>query len=275
MIFTTSDGVRLHYQLQGGGKAIVLLHGWSGNHSNFAPIVEELSKTNTVLCYDHRGHGFSDHPQYGLTLSTLAQDLEELLEHLDLKDILLIGWSMGAMTFFDYVQQFGTGRLRGSIIIDMTPKLMNDKEWELGLYDGEYKKEDSDRDLTQMFSRFDIFFADFSKKALPYATDELLLEMAKLAEASGIPPASLLALCGLWHAMGQADYREVIKKIDVPTKIFRGAVKSLYSRKTAEYLAEHISGSEIVEFEQCTHMLVVENPKKVLEEIQAFSKEVG
>ena len=74
--------------------------------------------------------------------------------------------------------------------------------------------------------------------------------------------------------MGQADYREVIKNIDVPTKIFRGAVKSLYSRQTAEYLAEHTSGSEIVEFEQCTHMLVIENPKKVLEEIRNFPKEV-
>lgn len=275
MTFTTSDGVNLHYKLQGKGKPIVLVHGWSGNHSNFLPMLEGLSKENQVLLYDHRGHGYSDHPEWGLTLPRLAQDLEELMEHLGLEEVLLVGWSMGAMTLFDYVKQFGTKRLRGAMIVDMTPKLLNIKEWTLGLYDGSYTQADCDADLTQMFKGFDVFFSDFSKKALPYATDELLLDMAKLAAASGIPGPSLLALCGLWHAMATADYREDLKRIDVPAKILRGGVKSLYAKETAEYMAGEIKGCEIVEFEQCTHMLMVENPKKSQEEILAFSRSLG
>lgn len=273
MTFTTTDGVKLNYKVEGEGKPIVLVHGWSGNLDNFTPMLEKLSENNKVVVYDHRGHGYSDHPQYGITLDRLAKDLKELLDHLELENVLLVGWSMGALTLFDYVRQFGTEGLEKCIIVDMTPKLLNNEEWKLGLYDGSYEIEDADKDLSQMFDRFDLFFADFSKKALPYATDELLLEMAKQAAESEVPAPSLLALCGLWHAMVVSDYREDLKAIDVPTRIFRGSLKSLYPRETAEYIAERIPGTEIIEFENATHMLMVENPKKATEEILAFLDE--
>lgn len=274
MIFTTSDKVELSYELKGDGRTIVLIHGWSGNSDNFKPVVEELSKNYRVLTYDHRGHGFSGHPLYGYSLERLAQDLEELLEYLSLEDVLLVGWSMGAMTLFDYVRQFGTARLSGVVIVDMTPKLMNDGDWKLGLYDGSYEKTQSDRDLSQMFSRFDLFTVDFMKKVMPYLTDELMLQMAEQQAASGIPEPSLLALTGLWHAMGTADYREDLKKIDLPTRIFRGQLKSLYSRETADYISERIPGCKIIEFEGASHMLAIERADKFVKELGEFAQEV-
>ncbi len=274
MIFTTSDGVKLNYRLQGQGRTIVLVHGWSGSSDNFSPLADKLARNYQVLSYDHRGHGHSDHPQYGLSLKRLAQDLEELLEELELEEVLLLGWSMGAMTLFDYVRQFGTGRLKGAIIVDMTPKLINDDSWKLGLYDGSYEEEDNKKDLTLMFENFLSFSGEFMKKVLPYLTEELMEAMAKEQLASGIPPADLLALTGLWHAMGAADYREDLSKINLPTRIFRGGVKSLYSRQTAEYIAGKIPGTEIVEFEASTHMLVVEDPERTWREIESFAKEV-
>lgn len=274
MTFTTSDNVKLNYEIKGEGKTLVLLHGWSGNSDNFRPVVDQLAQDYKVVSYDHRGHGFSEHTFKGYSLERLAKDLSELIDHLELSDILLVGWSMGAMTLFDYVRQFGTEKLRGTVIIDMTPKLINDDDWKLGLYDGAYKNLDKMTDLTQMFENFETFTVDFMYRVLPYMTDELMLDMAKEQLASGIPPASLLALTGLWHAMAAADYREDLKKIDVPTRIFRGQIKSLYSRKTSEYIAERIPGTEIVEFENATHMLVVENPDKTQAELRKFAQEL-
>lgn len=272
--FTTSDQVKLAYKLEGEGKPLVLVHGWSGNMDNFTPQLEELKKSYQVLSYDHRGHGFSQRPLYGLSLKRLAQDLEELMDHLGLEEVLLAGWSMGAMTLFDYVRQFGTGRLKACLIIDMTPKLINDDSWHLGLYDGSYREEDNKKDLSQMFENFLVFSGEFMKKALPYLTDELMEAMAKEQQASGIPPADLLALTGLWHAMGAADYREDLSKIDVPTRIFRGKLTSLYSKETADYIADRIMGTRIVEFEGASHMLVVEQASRVSQEILDFAQEV-
>lgn len=274
VVFTTSDKVELSYGLKGEGRAIVLLHGWSGSSDNFKPVVEELSKKYRLLIYDHRGHGFSAHPNYGYSLERLAQDLEELLDYLNLEDILLVGWSMGAMTLFDYVRQFGTSRLSGIVIVDMTPKLINDEDWKLGLYDGSYEKAEKDRDLSQMFTSFDLFTVGFMKRVMPYLTDELMLQMAEQQAASGVPAPSLLALTGLWHAMGTADYREDLKSLNLPTRIFRGQLKSLYSRETADYISERIPGSSIVEFEGASHMLVLERADKFVKELEKFAQEV-
>ena len=63
------------------------------------------------------------------------------------------------------------------------------------------------------------------------------------------------------------DYRDVLEKITVPTFIIYGQQSTLYSKDTAEYLNSKIQNSKIVPFENCTHMLVLENPKKLSETI--------
>lgn len=55
---------------------------------------------------------------------------------------ILFGHSMGASTTFEYVRNYGVSRLKSVSIFDMTPKLVNDGEWNLGLYHGKYKRED-------------------------------------------------------------------------------------------------------------------------------------
>lgn len=263
--FETSDGVKLFYQQKGEGNPIVFVHGWSGDHTIFEPSVNGLSKRFKVVSYDLRGHGSSDRPEQGLTLKRFATDLEELMASLNLSDVTLVGHSMGASTTFEYVRNYGITRLKSVSIFDMTPKLVNDDEWKLGLYHGKYTREDVHQDLTQMNEDYLTFAGPFAKRVLPYLTDELLkqhLEMVK-----GNTPRVLAAL---WHEMAVRDYRDVLPAITVPTQIVYGEKSTLYSKETAEYIHSQIPHSKVIPFENCTHMLVAENPvktTKVIEEI--------
>ncbi len=270
-MFLTRDNTKLHYFDEGKGTPIVFVHGWSGSLEQFMFQIEPLKSEYRTIAFTHRGHGFSERPDGGYTLPNLAQDLNDLLNHLNLDKVVICGWSMGAMTLYEYVKQFGCDRLKGAISIDMTPKLVNDDGWTMGLYDGEYSHEDFVNDLTTMFDNFLNFQGVFLFKALPYLTPELAKEMQDQILLSGVPPASMLALTGLWNGMAVVDYRESIAGITCPFQIIRGKQKSLYSRETADYFANKIPGTKIVEIDG-THMCPLEKPQEVTDAIRDFMK---
>jgi pimeloyl-ACP methyl ester carboxylesterase len=264
--FETSDGVKLFFQQKGKGNPIVFIHGWSGDHTIFDPIFNDLSMKFNVISYDLRGHGSSDRPEHGLTLKRFGTDLEELMASLELTGVTLVGHSMGASTTFEYVRNYGVSRLKSVSIFDMTPKLMNDDQWKLGLYHGKYTKEDANRDLTQMNEDFLKFAGPFAKSVLPYLTDELLKEHLVVVKRN-----TPHVLAALWHAMAVSDFRDVLPKITVPTQIIYGEKSTLYSKETAEYIHSQIPHSKIIPFENCTHMLVAENPVKTTQVIREMA----
>ena len=90
----TNDGVNLSYTISGSGAAVVFVHAWQGSFQLWEPVAEQLPGYQRVL-YDHRGHGTSGDPVVGWHLHRLAFDLHELLDHLNLGDVTLVGHSMG------------------------------------------------------------------------------------------------------------------------------------------------------------------------------------
>jgi non-heme chloroperoxidase len=91
-----SDTIALHYEDYGSGKPVVLIHGWplSGRswERQVGPLVEGGHR---VVTYDRRGFGSSSQPWDGYDYDTFADDLAALLDHLDLTDVTLVGFSMG------------------------------------------------------------------------------------------------------------------------------------------------------------------------------------
>lgn len=267
--FKTSDNVELFYDVQGKGKPIVLVHGWSQNRLGFTPQIQELSKNYKVISYDLRGHGQSERTEKGLTLDRFAQDLRELLEYINLENVLLVGWSMGVSTTFNYIKKFGVEKLAGIVTFDMTPKLLNDDDWKLGLWHGEYKLKDALDDMTIMCNDFSDFAEPFFKKAAPYMDDNMINEAMK--ETLKNTPHVMYSM---WLAMAYNDYREVLDSITVPTVIAYGENSTLYSKETAEYLNKKIPNSTVEPFENCTHLLVMENPDKATKVIADLAERI-
>jgi pimeloyl-ACP methyl ester carboxylesterase len=94
-----SNGVQLHFTLQGEGDALVLLHGFAGNQQVMAGLSATLAKDHWVIAPDVRGHGQSGKPHdpaaYG---RELVEDVVRLLDHLGVEKAHVLGYSMGGMT---------------------------------------------------------------------------------------------------------------------------------------------------------------------------------
>lgn len=266
----TTDNVDLYYEDVGrenadeSGSPVVFLHGWTCNRRFFADQVATLREDRRVVTLDLRGHGDSGRPQQGLTMERLAADVRELVEYLDLAPATVVGWSMGAHVLFEYVDWFGCDDLERAVVVDMTPKLLTDGEWDLGLY-GEFGHEDNMETLATMTPGWDRVAGDVFRELLQ-TLDEERLEW--VIEESEKTPTNVAV--NLWVAMAAADYRSTLSQVEVPTLVAYGEESKLYSPETSEYMAEEIPDSELVGLEGVGHGVPVGSPDRLAEEIAAF-----
>lgn len=118
--FTTSGDapVELHYTDSGGdGRPIVLVHGWPLTGESFRGNEPALTAAGMrVITYDRRGFGQSDKPATGYHYDRLASDLHDLISHLDLHDVVLLGFSMGGGEVVRYCSTYGTDRLAALVL---------------------------------------------------------------------------------------------------------------------------------------------------------------
>jgi non-heme chloroperoxidase len=266
--FLTDDNVKLFYEVQGEGeKTIILIHGWSAHHLFYKKQIPELSKDYRVVCYDLRGHGLSETPDYGYTISRYAQDLKNLIDFLGLKNVSLVGWSMGTYVMFDYVQQFGFDGIEKMIIIDMTSKLITDDEYKFGLY-GKFTMEDNLATMVAMNEDWK-GFADAFVPAI-YAKSGCKNKEDLQWNYEEAYKNSATVMTRMWVSMSSRDYRELLPKITVPTMITFGEESCLYNRENSEYLNQMIKGSKLVGFPNCGHGLQLEDAAKFNKEVKDF-----
>lgn len=264
--FTLSNGEKLYYEDTGKGpRTIVMMHGWTSSHEVFSPCVPEISKAARCIVYDHRGHGNSKAANHDhVTMDTLASDLDELIRGLGLRDIVLLGWSMGAGVALNYMSVYGCGALSRVILCDMTPKQLNDGGWNLGLYQGKYTKADMERDAGESFFSL---YRSFAIGAIP-----------RLAKVPGFllrrPLKQRLAQCDektlrtLSASMKAKDYRESVGRITVPVSYFYAVPGSLFSPKLADWYRANVpTAYEGVAFADSTHMLISDHPEQFAKEV--------
>ncbi len=259
--FTLSNGEQLYYEDTGhGDDTLVMLHGWTSSHEIYSQPVQILREHARCVIYDHRGHAGSKNANSGSpTIETLASDLNELITGLGLTDVTLLGWSMGAAVALNYVRLYGCGALKRIILCDMTPKQINDDEWDLGLYQGRYTREDMARDAKK---KFYALYKEFAVAAIPRLAKvpSFLLRKPlkkKLAECDESVLRSLSA------SLKTQDNRPAVELITVPVTYFYADPGSLFSPKLADWYARHVTtqfGS--VRFPESTHMLIGDNPEK-------------
>lgn len=260
----TSDNVDLYYEERGTGTPVVLIHGWTCNRKFFDGTTSALREDYRVVSLDLRGHGDSGRPQHGLTMARLATDVRELVTFLDLAPATMVGWSMGAHVIFEYVSRFGSDDLERAITIDMTPRLLTDEEWDLGLY-GAFDHEANMETLATITPGWDRVAGDVFRDLLQ-TLDEDDLEWV-IAESEKTPTNTAV---NLWVAMATADYRSSLSEIEVPTLVTYGEESALYSPETAEFIAEEVPDAEVVGFEGVGHGLPVGQPGRLADEIAAF-----
>ena len=117
------SSVEVHVEDTGGsGRPVVLIHGWPLTAASWAPQIPVLQQAGyRVVSYDRRGFGTSDKPGGGYDYDTLADDLDGLLTKLDLRDVTLVGFSMGGGEVARYVTKYGQDRLHSVVFAAAVP----------------------------------------------------------------------------------------------------------------------------------------------------------
>ena len=264
--FSLSNGEKLYYEDTGkGDRTIIMMHGWTSTHDVFAPCVLEIAKEARCITYDHRGHGNSKDANHDyVTMDTLADDLNELITGLDLHNIILLGWSMGAGVALNYMSVYGCDAISSVILCDMTPKQLNDETWKLGLYQGAYTKKDFERDSKKKFYPV---YKSFVVNAIPRLkkVPGFLLKKPLMKTLSMCDEKTLITLSA---SMNEKDYRESVKQISVPVCYFYAVPGSLFSPALADWYRDNVQTAyEAVAFEDSTHMLVTDHPDRFAKEV--------
>ncbi|MDY0961130.1 alpha/beta hydrolase [Massilia sp. CFBP9026] len=124
-IYTTKEGVELYYKDWGSGQPIVFCHGWPLNSDSWeSQMIFFADQGYRCIAHDRRGHGRSSQPWDGNDMDHYADDLAELLTHLDVKDAVLFGFSTGGGEVARYIGRHGTARIAKAGLISAVPPLM-------------------------------------------------------------------------------------------------------------------------------------------------------
>ncbi len=122
---TTRDDTQLYYKDWGAGQPVVFSHGWPLSADSWeAQMLFLASNGYRCIAHDRRGHGRSSQPWQGNDMDTFADDLAELVETLNLKAAVLIGFSMGGGEVARFIGRHGTKRVAKAALISAVPPLM-------------------------------------------------------------------------------------------------------------------------------------------------------
>ncbi len=119
--FEVEPGVELYYEVTGEGTPLVFVPGWTFSTEVFDHQVVHFSKTHKVVSFNPRSQGRSTVTLQGNDYATESSDLCKLLDHLDLRDPVLVGWSYGCLPLWGAVRLRGTKPFKAFVFIDMPP----------------------------------------------------------------------------------------------------------------------------------------------------------
>lgn len=259
-----SDGVRLSYLEAGAGRPLVMVPGWSQTAEQFRHQIEGLSSKYRVIALDMRGHGESDKPGHGYRIQRLAKDVRDVLEALDLRDVAILGHSMGCSVLWCYFDLWGADRIGRFVFCDEPPMLTSNPAWSAQETENAgaiFSPEAVTQTANALAGPDGVatsrgFVGGMVTSAMPAETLEWMI-----AENLKLPRAHAATL--LYNHCHQ-DWRDVFARIGVPC-LFIGGRVSLVPWKSVAWAASQVKGARLEIFEESEggqHFMFEENPAR-------------
>ena len=276
--FQTSDGVQLSWLEAGSGQSLLMLPGWSQSAALFRDQFEGLSDQFHCLALDYRGHGESEKTDHGYRISRFAQDVQELLEHLQLGQVTLLGHSMGASVIWAFLDVFGSDQLSGIVIDDQSAAMT--------LLEDESQSEIENAGAIFPWDQLNQICASLKSPDADQVTrslmDNMLSDQISSADRDWIMAENLKfprhhAATLLFNHSTQ-DWRDLIMRIQIPTLII-GGESSVVPEVSQRWIHSQIPNSLMEIFPTDAgghHFAFLENPARfnivLIEFIKGLSK---
>ncbi|MFI1809129.1 alpha/beta fold hydrolase [Streptomyces sp. NPDC020422] len=265
-----TTAIDLYYEDQGAGQPVVLIHGFPlDGHSWERQSAALLDAGYRVVTYDRRGFGQSSQPTTGYDYDTFAADLNTVLETLDLRDAVLVGFSMGTGEVARYVSRYGSERIaKVAFLASLEPCLLKSDDNPDGVapkefFDGIVADVKADR-----YAYYTAFFNDFynlDENLGSRISEEAVRSSCNTAARGGSFAAS--AAPSTWYT----DFRADIPAVDVPALILHGtADRILPADGTARPFRKALPSAEYVEIEGAPHGLLWTHAEEVNTALLAF-----
>ncbi len=261
--------IEIHYTDQGAGRPVVLIHGWPLSGRSWEEQVPALVEAGyRVVTYDRRGFGESSQPYGGYDYDTFTADLDALLSALDLRDVTLVGFSMGGGEVARYLGTRGSERIAQAVFAAAVPPFLRktDDNPEGPLDDeavsGFLAGVQGDR-LAFLDGFLEGFFAAGGKQTVSEQVRRFCWQIAAFAS----PRATVECV----KAFGGTDFRADLDKIDVPTLVVHGDADAIVPLEgSGARTAQQVEGAELVVVQGGPHGVNASHPREFNDALIAF-----
>jgi non-heme chloroperoxidase len=256
------EPIEIYYENHGTGDPFLLIHGYPLDGNSWERQQRELLANGyQVITYDRRGFGRSSKPAVGYDYDTFAADLKAVIEHLDLNNLVLVGFSMGSGEVVRYLSAYGSERVRRAALLGTIPPFVLKTDDNLEGVDGSVFADIKAAIVNDRYAFFEGFFNNF------YNVDVLggirisdRAWQASFNVAVGSSPFASYACVDTWLT----DFRADLVKIDVPVLVMHGTEdRILPFESTAARLPAMIADCTLVPVEGGPHNIGWTFPEEV------------
>ena len=260
----TRDGAELFYRDWGTGQPVVFLSGWTLPSESWSYVMTPLSESMRCVAFDRRGHGRSSDPGRGYDYDTLANDLADVLEALDLRDVTLVAHSMSGGEAARYLSRVGSKRIARLVLVATTlPYLTRTADNPFGVEAQVFEQ-----------ARQNFLLKDFPKwlrdNARPFVVAETSTEIMDWLHGM-MMQCSMKAVIECNRAFTSTDFRAEVAKITVPTLLIHGD-KDVSSPIpiSAARVEQIIPGAKLQVYAGAPHGIFVTHAAQIVTDLRAF-----
>ncbi len=264
-----ADGTDLFYKDWGSGPPVVLLHGWPLNADMWEyQTVPMVRRGLRVVTPDRRGFGRSGQNAGSYGYDVLADDVSALLEALDLRDVTLVGFSMGGGEVVRYLARHGSARVsRAVLVASVTPFLLktadNPDGVDRSVFDAMVEQLQADR--PHFLATFGKAFFGAGLLSSPVSAE--LLEWCSDMALQASPLATLDCV----RAFSETDFRADMATVQVPTLVIHGTSDATVpSEVSGQRAAASIAGAQLLEYKGAPHGLFYTEKDRLNADLVAF-----
>ncbi len=259
-------GIRMHYR-DGGRqkKTLLFIPGLAATVETWNYQILSLQDRYRCIYVDMRGHGDSDKPYSGYTYNDMCRDIRSFVVALDLHEVTLIGWSMGAGIALNYVTRFNDDNriTKLAMVGPATPRFVATPTEPFGMDD-----DSANAALEGMRVSLPEAMASFSK--INFHRDDMA-ETARWFLSLWLKmPAYAGYQC--FKSLLEEDLREQLELVNLPVLVCHGRHDQVCHPGWSEYMISRLSDGHLVWFENSGHALMVEEPDKLSKALADFAE---